>query len=82
MERLIRGEPEVQKCDVKAKERVQSTEKKKGRKFCFPVPRLYINSINKIVRNMKDANIDCETVMNRVGDCFEYTIKIRSAAEI
>ncbi|MGN1108423.1 MAG: ParB/RepB/Spo0J family partition protein [Oscillospiraceae bacterium] len=52
------------------------------KKFHFPVPRLYINSINKIVKNMKEANIDCETFMNRVGDCYEYTIKIHSAAEI
>ena len=52
------------------------------RKFHFPVPRLYINSINKIVKSMKEANIDCETQMNRVGDCYEYTIKIHSAAEI
>lgn len=52
------------------------------RKFHFPVPRLYINSINKIVRNMKEANIDCETKMNRVGDYYEYTIKIHSAVEI
>lgn len=53
-----------------------------ARKFHFPVPRLYINSINKIVKTMKEANIDCETVMNRVGDCYEYTIKIHSAVEI
>lgn len=52
------------------------------RKFVFPVPRLYINSINKIVRTMKEANIDCEAAMNRVGDCYEYIIKIHSAAEI
>lgn len=52
------------------------------RKILFPVPRLYINSINKIVRNMKEANIDCETFMNRNGDYYEYTIKIHSAAEI
>lgn len=52
------------------------------KKFHFPVPRLYINSINKIVKNMKEANIDCETFTNRVGDCYEYTIKIHSAAEI
>ena len=52
------------------------------KKFHFPVPRLYINSINKIVKNMKEANIDCETFMNQVGDCYEYTIKIHSAAEI
>ncbi|MGN1340095.1 MAG: ParB/RepB/Spo0J family partition protein [Oscillospiraceae bacterium] len=52
------------------------------KKILFPVPRLYINSINKIVKTMKEANIDCETVMNRNGDYYEYTIKIHSAAEI
>lgn len=52
------------------------------RKFSFPLPRLYINSINKIVKSMREANIECETQMNRVGDCYEYTIKIHSAAEI
>ena len=30
----------------------------------------------------KEANIEGETVMNHVGDCYEYTIKIHSAAEI
>lgn len=52
------------------------------RKILFPVPRLYINSINKIVKTMKEANIDCETVTNRVGEYYEYTIKIHSAAEV
>jgi len=61
-------------------DRAQKSEH--ARKFHFPVPRLYINSINKIVKTMKEANIDCETVMNRVGDCYEYTIKIHSAVEI
>lgn len=65
--------------EVQKKEKATVTTKKK---FLFPVPRLYINSINKIVRNMKEANIDCETFMNRVGDCYEYTIKIHSATEI
>lgn len=64
-------------------EPVPSEKKQNSRKnFHFPLPRLYINSINKIVKNMKEANIECETVMNHVGDCYEYTIKIHSAAEI
>ena len=54
----------------------------KKKKFLFPVPRLYINSINKIVKTMKEANIDCETFMSRDGEYYEYTIKIHSAAEI
>lgn len=68
----------------KREENPEPAEKKQPAKksFHFPLPRLYINSINKIVRNMKEANIQCETVMNRVGDCYEYTIKIHSAAEI
>lgn len=60
----------------------KSQKNERARKFHFPVPRLYINSINKIVKTMKEANIDCETVMNRVGDCYEYIIKIHSAVEI
>ena len=63
-------------------ETVVAKKKTNSKKFLFPVPRLYINSINKIVKNMKEANINCETVTNRVGDCFEYTIKIHSATEI
>lgn len=68
----------------KREEEPDPAEKKQAsrKNFHFPLPRLYINSINKIVKNMKEANIECETVMNHVGDCFEYTIKIHSAAEI
>ncbi len=68
----------------KREEKPEPAEKKQAsrKNFHFPLPRLYINSINKIVKNMKEANIECETVMNHVGDCYEYTIKIHSAAEI
>lgn len=68
----------------KCEEQEQPATKKPAarRNFRFPLPRLYINSINKIVKNMKEANIDCETFMNRVGDYYEYTIKIHSTAEI
>ena len=68
----------------KREEEPEPAEKKQAsrKNFHFSLPRLYINSINKIVKNMKEANIECETVMNRVGDCYEYTIKIHSAAEI
>ncbi len=50
--------------------------KKKGSIFNIPVPRVYINSINKIVSRMKNANIRCETVTNQVDGFYEYTIKI------
>lgn len=76
VEDLLNGAP-ITKSNVK-KEKTVNRE----RKFAFPVPRLYINSINKIVKTMKEANIDCETVMNQVGDCYEYTIKIHSAVGI
>lgn len=76
VEDLLNGAP-VTKSAVKKKKTAN-----RERKFTFPVPRLYINSINKIVKTMKEANIDCETVMNQVGDCYEYTIKIHSAVGI
>lgn len=65
-----------------SEKKVEASKPEKRRKILFPVPRLYINSINKIVKTMKEANIDCETVTNHVGDCFEYTIKIHSGAGI
>ena len=50
----------------KREEEPEPAEKKQAsrKNFHFPLPRLYINSINKIVKNMKEANIECETVMN------------------
>lgn len=51
-------------------------EKEKMRQLInFPVPRLYINSINKIVQRMKDANISCETTTAKCDGYYEYTIK-------
>ncbi len=44
--------------------------------FNIPVPRVYINSINKIVSRMKNANICCEILTDRNDKYFEYTIKI------
>lgn len=44
--------------------------------FNIPLPKIYINSINKIVDRMKSENIRCETITNRNGNFFEYTIKI------
>ncbi len=54
------------------------TKQVRGRKSIFniPVPKIYINSINKIVNRMKSENILCETITNRNGNYFEYTIKI------
>lgn len=59
----------------------QKPVERKPRKFIIPVPKLYINSINKIVQNMKQANIECETFMNQDGDYYEYTIKFHSPAK-
>lgn len=44
--------------------------------FNIPIPRIYMNSINRIVNRMKSANISCETVAARNGNYYEYTIKI------
>ena len=44
--------------------------------FNIPVPKVYLNSIDRIVNRMKDANIICETITNQNNGYFEYTIKI------
>lgn len=49
---------------------------RKKQLFNITVPRVYINSINKIVSRMKSANINCETSTNQNEKYFEYTIKI------
>ena len=50
--------------------------KKRASIFNIPLPKIYLNSINKIVDRMKSANICCETFTNQNGKYFEYTIKI------
>ncbi len=50
--------------------------KNKAPLFNITLPKIYINSINKIVSRMKNANISCETITNRSDKYFEYTIKI------
>ncbi|MBE6889923.1 MAG: ParB/RepB/Spo0J family partition protein [Ruminococcaceae bacterium] len=54
----------------------EAAPQKKKSIFDISLPKVYINSINRIVSRMKSANINCETVTNRNGDYFEYTIKI------
>lgn len=49
---------------------------KKKTMFNITLPKVYINSINKIVSRMKSANINCVTSTAQNGDYFEYTIKI------
>jgi len=44
--------------------------------FNIPVPKVYLNSIDRIVSRMKSANISCETITNHNDGYFEYTIKI------
>ncbi len=62
----------------------ENTKCKKTRKlnFSLPIPRLYINSINSIVKRMKQANISCETITRNVDGFFEYTIRVPVSADL
>lgn len=42
----------------------------------MPFPRLYINSLNNLVKSMRESNINCETSTVEENGFFEYTIKI------
>ena len=51
-------------------------EKKKKFKNPFPAaPRLYMNSINQLIKRMKESDIPCETVTNKCDTYYEYIIK-------
>lgn len=46
-------------------------------KMLFPKPsKLYINSINKLIRQMREAHIPCEATSNTVDGYFECVIRI------
>lgn len=52
------------------------SEKKKKRKNPFPTaPRLYINSINQLIKRMKESDVPCETITNKCDTYYEYIIK-------
>ena len=57
-------------------EKESAPKKSKKIHFALPIPRLYLNSINSVVKRMKEANICCETVTNKVDGYFEYTIRV------
>ena len=49
-------------------------------KRLFPKPpKLYMNSINKLIRQMKDADIPCVTSSGAVDGYYEYIIRFPMA---
>lgn len=57
-------------------EKTMETHVARSSIFNIPLPKVYINSINKIVGRMKSANISCETMLEKTDKYFEYTIRI------
>ena len=54
----------------------EKPQKKKKFKNPFPAaPRLYINSINQLIKRMKESDIPCETITNKCDTYYEYIIK-------
>lgn len=56
----------------------KSPREKVKRKSIFElnIPKIYINSINKIINRMKREHINCETFASQHDGFYEYTIKI------
>lgn len=54
----------------------EKPQKKNKFKNPFPAaPRLYINSINQLIKRMKESDIPCETITNKCDTYYEYIIK-------
>ncbi len=53
----------------------KSDKKKKFKNPFPPAPRLYMNSINQLIKRMKESDIPCEAVTNKCDTYYEYIIK-------
>lgn len=82
LEKVIRGKLNLERTEklvndiLAGKEVDGKSEKKKKFKNPFPAaPRLYMNSLNQIIKRMKESDIPCETVTNKCETYYEYIIK-------
>lgn len=82
LERIIAGKLNLEQTeklvnDVLAGKKInRNPDKKKKFKNPFPTaPRLYMNSINQLIKRMKESDIPCETVTNKSDTYYEYIIK-------
>lgn len=82
LERIIAGKLNLEQTEklvndvLAGKEINRKPDKKKKSKNPFPTaPRLYINTINQLIKRMKESDIPCETVTNKSDTYYEYIIK-------
>lgn len=62
---------------ISLEEKAQKKVREEKIKRIFPKPpRLYMNSINKLIRQMKEADIPCVTSSGTVDGYYEYIIRI------
>ena len=59
---------------IQAKPKKQPLKVKKNAMFIAP-PRIYMNSINQLIKRMKESNVPCETSVGKNGTYYEYVIK-------
>ncbi len=60
----------------RADERKHAKEREKKLRAIIPAPpRLYMNSINQLIKRMKESNIPCETSAGKNNGYYEYIIK-------
>ncbi len=60
----------------RAEEKKRAREREKKLRRIIPAPpRLYMNSINQIIKKIKESNIPCETSAGKNNGYYEYVIK-------
>ena len=82
LEKIIAGKLNLDQTEklvndtLAGKEVNAKSDKKKKFKNPFPAaPRLYMNSINQLIKRMKESDIPCEAVTNKCDTYYEYIIK-------
>ncbi len=62
--------------DARHKEKEIAKKREKKIRAILPAPpRLYMNSINQLIKRMKESNIPCETFAGKNNGYYEYVIK-------
>lgn len=87
LERVVAGNLNLEQTEklvndiLEGKQPMRSSQKKK-QKNPFPTPpRLYMNTINQLIKRMKESNIPCEAITNKSDKYYEYIIKFPIAMD-
>lgn len=87
LEKVISRQLNLDQTELLVSKTLEGAEEPKRKKAVNPLlsqfpepPRLYMNSINRLIRKMKDAHIPCETQSEKKDGFYQYIIRFPETA--